>query len=77
MLSLEPRRVGLARAFSELSRSRLVNSSARVSLRDAVLRPVDAVDGEHGDVVLVPVPQLFFVGVRDIHCYERMGRVAS
>ena len=76
-LSLEPRRVGLARALPEFSGSGLRERRARVSLRDAVLRPVDAVNGEHGDVVLVPVPQLFFVLVRDVDGYQRMGRVVS
>ena len=65
-LSLEPRRVGLARALPEITRSGLLESRARVSLSNAVLRPVHAIDGEHGDVVLVPVPELGLVLVRDV-----------
>ena len=76
-LSLEPRRVGLAGALPELASSGLRESRARVSLSNAVLRPVDAIDGEHGDVVLVPVPQFSFVLIGNVDGYQRMGRVRS
>ena len=52
-------------------------SRARVSLRDAVLRPVDAIDREHGDVVALRPSHCCFVWIRDVDGYEGMGRVVS